>query len=376
MHTTKRIRVISAAASSVAAACMALPVLADSERQCTPTPETHAYRIQGKNLAGELTDLEYPQVYGTSHFYQTLDNDWIFSLQRSETGWSVRLYDGEPVGDAIDLTALTPPHGGAPNPRDIFGWHFRNAANTGPNSGDVNASQTLRAFVISPSLQGTGGYRPGTDPNSPRHTDMSPTDGIGWLEVLDYGLAGTSLQPDQQARMNYLQFDACVSWRKSPAESTLDADATSLKYLPAEQEIFARCGVNLAHHSLEAHYLPRVLGGDIDGDGAADEVAQVRRKSDGRRGIALCRGGTSSALLGLGSEGQTNGLPPGKIDQIEAWHWVAAGAEIPPGIATVELPEAEGDILILERVEKEAVAIYWSNGVLHSKQLYHFVEPT
>ena len=176
--------------------------------------------------------------------------------------------------------------------------------------------------------------------------------------------------------MNYLQFDACVSWRKTPAEYARDADASSLDYLPAEQESFARCGVNLAQHDLDARYLPRVLSGDIDSDGAADEVAQIRRKADGRRGIALCRAGTSATLVGLGSARQSGDLPAGKIDQIEAWHWVAPGGPLPPGIATVALPEAEGDILILERLEKEAIAIYWYKGALHSKQLYHFVEPS
>lgn len=103
-------------------------------------------------MSGGLTPNAFPFVAGERGFYQALQNGWIFALVRAENGWSLRLHDGEPVADAVDLTSLTPPLRGAPNPRDVFGWHFRNAANTGPNEGDVNALQELRAFVISPAL--------------------------------------------------------------------------------------------------------------------------------------------------------------------------------------------------------------------------------
>jgi len=73
---------------------------------------------------------QLPFVAGGNYFYQTLGNGWIFSLVPAEFGWSIRLYDAAPVGDAVDLTSLTPPLRGTPDPRDIFGWRFHNADNT------------------------------------------------------------------------------------------------------------------------------------------------------------------------------------------------------------------------------------------------------
>ena len=47
---------------------------------------------------------------------------------------------------------LTPPWHLVPNPRYVEGWHFRNASNTGPNDGSVNAPQETREFIFSPEV--------------------------------------------------------------------------------------------------------------------------------------------------------------------------------------------------------------------------------
>lgn len=346
--------------------------VAQSQPACEPTAETYSVRILGENTAGDLTDQEFPQIYGDHDFYRTLENGWVFALRRSENGWSVRLYEHATIGDAVDLTSLTPPHGSTPNPRDIFGWHFRNAANTGPNLGDVNAPQNLRAFVISPALQGTGGYRPSITPNTQRLASPNPDDGIGWLKVIDYGLSGNSLKPGQRARMNYLKFDACVSWQRSADEKASWQDARSFDYLPEEHETFGGCGIDLNALDMKAAYLPRILGGDLDGDGAIDEVAQIQRKSDGKRGIALCRAGTHPTVIGI-ENGVGTDLPADLVGQFEAWHWVTPGGERPIGYAGIDLPDSDGDILILERIEKQAVIFYWKDGQLRSKELFHIV---
>lgn len=160
---------------------------------CDPTPDKYAVRIEGKDSEGKLTPNALPYVAGDETLFQQLDNGWVFALMSTEEGWVVRLFDHAQIGLAADLTALTPPYYGEPNPRDLFGWHFRNADNTGPNDGSVNAPQELRAFVISPGLAGTAGYKPSTDPGEPRLMEPGPDDGIGWLKVIDYGLAGSSL---------------------------------------------------------------------------------------------------------------------------------------------------------------------------------------
>lgn len=344
-----------------------IAVMNANAQTCDPTPEKHAIRIQAVQASGNINPLELPTVSGDKSFYQKLENGWVFALIKTELGWSVRLYDGEPVGDATDLTSLTPPLRGAPNPRDIAGWHFRNADNTGPNQGDVNAPQNMRAFIISPSLAGTAGLRSSGGPQTP-----GPDAGIGWLNVVDFGLANPV--PGTKARMNYLQFDACLSWPRSGDETSRLIDEASLEFLPEELETFGSCGLTLRNHALSAAFAPRQLGGDIDGDGALDEVAQILRGSDERRGLALCRAGTWLHLIDF-EDGDVPGLRPGFVGQTEAWQWVSQDDPLPRHLVGYDMPEADGDYLILERVEKEAVVVYWRNETLAAKRMYGHVEP-
>ncbi len=345
------------------------PALAQT---CEPTPSTNATRILGTDADGHLTATERPFVSGDRSFYQQLDNGWVFALVRADAGWSLRLYEHANVSDAVDLTSMTPPFSSVPNPRDIFGWHFRNADNTAPNQGDVNAPQHLRTFIVSPALAGTGGFKPPRDPNHLAHPEPGPDAGLGWLRVVDFGLANP--EPGQRARMNYLEFDACITWPREPEEQARLQDLASPAYTDEDHEMFGVCGLDLNAHDLEARYLPRTLGGDLDGDGALDHVAQIQRISDGKRGLALCRAGTW--LHQIGDEASAiPGLDPGYLDQVEQWQWLAPGDDPPRHLAGHNLPQADGDLLILERVEKQAVAVFWRNGRLRAQQIYRFVEP-
>ncbi|MEO0398374.1 MAG: hypothetical protein AAF224_03000 [Pseudomonadota bacterium] len=334
---------------------------------CTPSAATEAVRIVGVGPDGALSDYEKPYVAGARDFYQELDNGWVFALMRAENGWSIRLYENNQIGDARDLTAMTPPLRGAPNPRDIFGWHFRNAANTGPNEGDVNAPQALRTFIISPSLAGTGGYKPPVSGGAP-----APNDGMGWLEILDYGLAG--LEPGQRARMNYLEFNACLAWPRSDAERDWLKDRESLVFTDEDKEMFGACGLDLNAFELNAAFAPRTLGGDIDGDGALDQIAQINRRTDNKRGLALCRAGERLSLIGI-DDALGDAVAPRFVDQLEAWHWIEKDRPAPAHLKGFELPAGDGDILILERIEKQAVAVYWRDGALNTKSIYGVVEP-
>jgi hypothetical protein len=163
-------------------------------------------------------------MYGRE-FREPFGRDWTFALVPAAHGWDIRVFDRA----GMDLSQLTPPWRGAPNPREIHGWHFRNAANTGPNTGDVNAPQERRAFLISPAVSGTGGFKPSADappadtpgPDTPTNrglTDSSvPHDeGRGVLTILDYDLA--DLSPGQKARMTRLKFAVCLNWpARTPA---------------------------------------------------------------------------------------------------------------------------------------------------------------
>jgi len=351
---------------NVALLLVVCPFVSALGQVCEPTPQNHAVRIVAQDGRGN-PPAGFPEVWGDSSFYRTLENGWVFALVRAENGWSIRLYEGEPVGDAVDLTTLTPPLRGAPNPRDIFGWHFRNKDNTAPNNGEVNAPQEMRAFVISPGLQGTAGLRP-----SDGLQGAGPEDGIGWLRIIDFGLANPV--PGRAARMNYLKFDACLSWPRTDAETSRLLDRASLDYIDAERELFGSCGLDLQAFELAARHLPRTLGGDIDGDGSLDEVAQVQRLSDGTYGIAICRAGTWLRLLGFETS-PIGGVRAGYAGEVEAWQWVTPGGDVPRHIAGYELPEADADILVLERIEKEAVLVYWKDGRMQLGRLYHHVEP-
>ena len=120
--------------------------------------------------------------------------------------------------------------------------------------------------------------------------------------------------------------------------------------------------------------MPRTLGGDLDGDGALDDAAQIRRVSDDKRGIAICRAGTWLDVLGFESKPRP-GVRAGYAGQVEAWQWITPGGELPRHLTGFDLPEADGDILVLERIEKEAVLVFWKDGEMRMEQLYHYVEP-
>ena len=141
-----------------------------------------------------------------------------------------------------------------------------------------------------------------------------------------------------------------------------------------DREIFGACGLDLTRIELDAGYLPRKLAGDIDGDGALDEIAQVKRKADGRRGLALCRAGTWLDVLGFGNDSMDQ-FRPGYIGQTEAWQLISPGGERPRHLQGHALPDADGDIVALERIEKEAVVLYWLNGGIRAQHIYHHVEP-
>lgn len=308
---------------------------------CEETSESHALKIRGTDPTGRLNANIAPEIYGNHNFAQQLDNGWVFSLSAAKWGWQIAVFDGE-----TDLTVATPPLRG-PNPREIYGWHFRNADNTGPNKGEVNAPQAMRAFVLS---ENAAGALP------------SASDGIGWLKIEDYGLS--DLAPGEQARMSYLKFNACLSWPKTAS----DKQADSLDYSEVDQEIFGSCGLALSRYRLEAAIRPRELGGDMDGDDAIDQVAQIVRKTDGQKGLALCRAGTWTTEIGY-----SDGLAAEIVPSMEAWYWVSGPDDLPVSLGGVTLPEADGDILVLERVEKQAVAIYWKDGKLKSADLFHLV---
>jgi hypothetical protein len=87
------------------------------------------------------------ELAGGQKFVHALPDNLEFRLLPYQGGWRISI--GRTGGDLTEdedyVGIATPPYYGVNN-ADIEAWHFRNAANTGPNQGDVNAPGELRDF--------------------------------------------------------------------------------------------------------------------------------------------------------------------------------------------------------------------------------------
>ncbi|MBV1916355.1 MAG: hypothetical protein KUG72_13285 [Pseudomonadales bacterium] len=328
-------------------------VMAVSASTCEATPKRHAVQINGA-------------VAGERRFAQTVGGRWLYTLEPSAYGWDMRLRDK----DGVDLSQITPPFRLAPNPREIYGWHFRNAANTAKNSGDVNAPQHVRLFQFSASLSGTGGFRPPSGTASPQQID--PDNGRGALTILDMGLA--DLEPEQKARMNYLKFHVCLTWLKTEQEITEQDNAQSPLFLDEERERIFGCGLDPNQYELSAWILPRWRSGDLDGDDAIDEIAPVVRRSDQRKGIVICRAGAWLSIIGYGQPAQIPLQTKEGEPALETYFTLAqylGRSEY----WKVKRAKNGGDHLVLGRWEKSEVVIYWDGKQFIHELLWVIVEP-
>jgi len=142
----------------------------------------------------------------------TSDGRFIVVLEPVEEGWWLRIH--EPGRPDDDLSGLTPPWHFVPNPRDIEGWHFRNADNTGPNDGSVNAPGKERDFIFSPEVGRTIEYN-GSNTTA---EDVAKVEayGKGTLTILDYQL--TPPQRGERAHFERMKFAVCLTWPKPKPE--------------------------------------------------------------------------------------------------------------------------------------------------------------
>ncbi|GAB5415342.1 MAG: hypothetical protein Cons2KO_29450 [Congregibacter sp.] len=324
--------------------------------------------LRGSERGNFSADFE---AYGDQDFRLRLETGWVFALQRRPHGWVLRLLESDTPG-AIDLSRRTPPLSSAvPNPRDLFGWHFRNRANDGPNRGEVNAPQTLRLFQFSSVSQSSGETQ---DPHwqerdSNTATPVSVDEGRGWLRLIDYGLSASPV--DGKASMNYAKLEACLTWPKFPEERAEALDQLSLEFSDAERELFFRCGLNLDDYQLDPlDTRPRMLTGDVDGDGALDHVVRTVRV-DGRRGVAVCRAGTHLDILGSPEHPASTSNTAHVLRAFSQW---SLGRGLSPVFGKLP-PPVDHDVLILERPEKGMAWVYWQDGQLRWVDVFQFVEP-
>ena len=139
-----------------------------------------------------------------------------FILKPNEYGWRVVIKDER---DDEDLSRLTPPFHFVPNPRDLEGWHFRNALNTGPNDPNsgptVNAPGEIRDFIFSPDVGRTIDGPDTTSTPSEGDIELVESFGRGELRILEYELSDT--EPGKRARFAWIRFSAELSW---PAQNS------------------------------------------------------------------------------------------------------------------------------------------------------------
>lgn len=327
-----------AGAALILLALLVMTGAAQAQTQiCEPRERTHAYPVSG-------------EAYGGHNLILDAAPGLRLGLFRARWGWQIAVLDDQ----ANDLLPVSTLRGGLPDPRELYGWHFRNADNTGTNTGEVNAPQHERRFSF---------MMPG---------DTGTASGTGWLTLEEFAL--TDLEPGQQARMMYLRFNACLMYPKTEAEIAAETDAASPVFLPEEEEMMRACGLD-DEYELDAWVMPRMLGGDFDGDGSHDYAAYVRRVSDGARGAAICRGGTWLHVLGV--DGPVPGSPMGDglFGSVEAWRVSNIDDVMPGWEGEAPRPDTAGDVLVLERIEKELYSIYWDGADFRSHQHYRFVEP-
>lgn len=321
----------------LAICAVALVPLAAHAEGCASTPTHFAATVNG-------------EVSGQHQYTDDLEFGWTFQLRPAPQGWILDVLDQ----GGFNLALETPPIHSDTNPRFLYGWHFRNAANTGPNLGDVNAPQLDRRFTL----------------NDPREGAVRSM-GLGWLTIQDYGLA--DLHPGERARMVYLRFEACVLTPKTPEEQDREADLANPIYGDEEMEQIRACGLDLAYRP-EAWVMPRMVGGDFDANGSHDFALPVVREEDGQHGIAVCRSGTWMSVLGIDEVPPGSDLVPGYFNQVEAWNAGPRDDLLQYGDDT-GLPARPGDIIIIERIEKSAYSIYWDGDEFRSHLHYTYIEP-
>jgi hypothetical protein len=94
----------------------------------------------------------------------------------------------------------------------VEGWHFRNADNTGPNDGSVNAPQEERGSLFSPEVGRSFDY-PLTGPEA---EELARQAGRGMLTIRN--LVFGNLVPGEKAWIESMDFTIDLEWPTSWAE--------------------------------------------------------------------------------------------------------------------------------------------------------------
>lgn len=145
-------------------------------------------------------------------FQRQFSDSLSFALIPIEYGWVIEV---RAEGRDENLARLTPPWHFVPNPRYLEGWHFRNATNTAPNDGSVNAPQETREFYFSPEVGRSLDYEGSA--TSAAVVDSVRAFGTGELTLTRYTL--TPFAANERASFREISFSLCLVWRAEPQPS-------------------------------------------------------------------------------------------------------------------------------------------------------------
>ncbi len=143
-------------------------------------------------------------------FRTPFGSEYHFVLAPNQYGWVVEVRQR---GREENLAGLTPPWHFVPNPRYLEGWYFRNASNTAPNDGSVNAPQKIREFIFSPEVGRSLEYEGSGTPASV--VDEVRFFGRGEINLTEYRL--TPVNEGERASFEEISFVVCLIWRSSDA---------------------------------------------------------------------------------------------------------------------------------------------------------------
>lgn len=142
-------------------------------------------------------------------FSRPLADHLTFVLVPISGGWQIDVQDDRLK---LGLTRLTPPFHG-PNPTSIEGWHFRNADNSGLNTGELNVPQKVREFIFSSEFERAIENGDESYWTSPEQVCKAAGDGFGRITITQLRLG--NLVRGQQAWVEEMRFRVKIEMGKT-----------------------------------------------------------------------------------------------------------------------------------------------------------------
>jgi hypothetical protein len=172
-----------------------LAALLAPARACEAPAGSQARELSGSARAGQPFEAPFGERYA-------------LRLAPTSYGWNIEVRE---AGRDENLARLTPPWHFVPNPRELEGWHFRNASNSAPNDGSVNAPGEEREFYFSPEVGRSLEYAGSA--TRPEVVDSVRAYGTGRLTLSSFEL--TPPRAGERASFQAISFQACLVWRAS-----------------------------------------------------------------------------------------------------------------------------------------------------------------